>query len=540
MTSLSQIDLIVVIAYAIGIFGLAQWVSRERAGHTKDTSDYFLASKSLPWWAIGASLIAANISAEQIVGMSGSGYAIGLAIASYEWMAALTLLIVGKWFLPIFIKNEIYTMPQFLEQRFGPTIRTVMAVFWLALYVFVNLTSILWLGSIAVTQVAGINQDVALFGLGIFALVYQLRGGLRAVALTDIVQVTLLVLGGLVISYLTLSKIGGDGGVLGGFSRLTTELPEKFDMILSPDNPFYKDLPGLSVLIGGMWIANLSYWGFNQYIIQRALAAKSLSEAQKGVVFAAFLKLLMPVIIVLPGIAAVLLAPDLAKPDQAYPTMMRLLPVGLLGLVFAALVAAIIASMASKINSIATIFTLDLYAKMQGVETQAEDAAGKAANEKKLVLVGRISAVIATVLAIATARPLLGSLDQAFQYIQEFSGFVTPGITVIFLLGLFWKGATETGALVGAVASVLLSFLFWFPADWGGVAALNLVPFMNRMMIVFFISLALAMVVSLVRTAREGSNRITMQGVSFGTTASFNVAAAIVIVILIALYIAWW
>ncbi len=544
MTSLSQIDLIVVIAYAIGIFGLAQWVSREKAGHTKDTSDYFLASKSLPWWAIGASLIAANISAEQIVGMSGSGYAIGLAIASYEWMAAITLLIVGKWFLPIFLKNEIYTMPQFLEQRFGPTIRTVMAIFWFALYVFVNLTSILWLGSIAVTQVAGVNQDAALIGLGVFALVYQLRGGLKAVALTDIVQVTLLVLGGLVISYLTLSKIGGDAGVLGGFSRLTTELPEKFDMILSQDNPFYKDLPGLSVLIGGMWIANLSYWGFNQYIIQRALAAKSLSEAQKGVVFAAFLKLLMPVIIVLPGIAAVILAPDLAKPDQAYPTMMGLLPVGLLGLVFAALVAAIIASTASKINSIATIFTLDLYAKATGVQDRAQNASGNAdlttAHEKQLVRVGRITAVVATLLAIATARPLLGSLDQAFQYIQEFSGFVTPGITVIFLLGLFWKGATESGALVGAVASVLLSFLFWFPADWGGVAALNAVPFMNRMMIVFFISLALAVVVSLARPAREGSNRITMQGVSFGTTAGFNVAGVIVIVILIALYTAWW
>lgn len=549
MTSLSQIDLIVVIVYAIGIFGLAQWVSREKAGHAKDTSDYFLASKSLPWWAIGASLIAANISAEQIVGMSGSGYAIGLAIASYEWMAALTLLIVGKWFLPIFLKNEIYTMPQFLEQRFGPTIRTVMAVFWLALYIFVNLTSILWLGSIAVTQVAGVNQDVALFGLGAFALVYQLRGGLKAVALTDIVQVTLLVLGGLVISYLTLSKIGGDAGVLGGFSRLTTELPEKFDMILAPDSPFYKDLPGLSVLIGGMWIANLSYWGFNQYIIQRALAAKSLPEAQKGVVFAAFLKLLMPVIIVLPGIAAVILAPDLAKPDQAYPTMMGLLPVGLLGLVFAALVAAIIASTASKINSIATIFTLDLYAKAKGVQNRAQDAAtahagGNAdlttAHEKQLVLVGRITAVVATLLAIFTARPLLGSLDQAFQYIQEFSGFVTPGITVIFLLGLFWPRATEAGALTGAVASVILSFLFWFPADWGGIAALNAVPFMNRMMIVFFISLALAVVVSLARPARADSNRITMQGVSFGTTTSFNIAGVIIILILIALYATWW
>ena len=544
MSGLSQIDIIVIVIYAIGIFGLAQWVSRDKAGHAKDSSDYFLASKSLPWWAIGASLIAANISAEQIVGMSGSGYAIGLAIASYEWMAALTLLIVGKWFLPIFLKNEIYTMPQFLEQRFGPTIRTVMAVFWLALYIFVNLTSILWLGSIAVTQVAGIDQDVALFGLGAFALVYQLRGGLKAVALTDIVQVTLLVFGGLVISYLTLSQIGGDAGVLGGFARLTTELPEKFDMILSPDNPFYKDLPGLSVLIGGMWIANLSYWGFNQYIIQRALAAKSLGEAQKGVVFAAFLKLLMPVIIVLPGIAAVLLAPDLAKPDQAYPTMMGLLPVGLLGLVFAALVAAIIASTASKINSVATIFTLDLYAKMKGVESRARDAVQEAdltsAHERRLVFVGRITAVVATLLAIFTARPLLGSLDQAFQYIQEFSGFVTPGITVIFLLGLFWPRATEAGALVGAVASVLFSLIFWFPAEWGGIAALNAVPFMDRMLIVFFASLALAVIVSLARPARADSNRIVMQGVSFATTRGFNIAGMLVILILIALYATWW
>ncbi len=542
---LATIDIIVVVAYAIFIFGLAQFVSRDKGGKAKDSSDYFLASKGLPWWAIGASLIAANISAEQIVGMSGSGYAIGLAIASYEWMAALTLLIVGKYFLPIFLKNEIYTMPQFLQQRFGPTIRTVMAVFWLVLYIFVNLTSIIWLGSIAVTQVAGVNQDVALFGLGTFALIYQLRGGLKAVAMTDIVQVTLLVFGGLVIAYLTLDRIGGDGGIFAGFTRLTTELPGKFDMILSPDNPFYKDLPGLSVLIGGMWIANLSYWGFNQYIIQRALAAKSLPEAQKGVVFAAFLKLLMPVIIVLPGIAAVILAPDLTKPDQAYPTMMALLPTGLLGLVFAALIAAIIASTASKINSIATIFTLDIYAKMKGVASRAEDAgqgdeAAIASHERQLVLVGRIAATVSIIIAMLTARPLLGSLDQAFQYIQEFSGFVTPGITVIFLLGLFWPRATEAGALVGAIASVVMSFVFWFPADWGGMATLNAVPFMDRMMIVFFLSLALAVIVSLARPARAESNLITMQGVSFRTTTGFNIAGVMIIAILILLYATWW
>src|SRR3954471_20227245 len=381
---LATIDVIVVVAYAIVIFGLAQWVSREKGGKAKDTSDYFLASKNLPWWAIGASLIAANISAEQIVGMSGSGYAIGLAIASYEWMAAATLLIVGKFFLPIFLKNHIYTMPQFLERRYGGLIRTLMAIFWLALYVFVNLTSIIWLGSIAVNKVAGIDQDYALVILGAFALLYQLRGGLKAVALTDIVQVTLLVLGGLVVAFLTLDKIGAGAGFAAGFAKLMHAAPDHFHMILKKGDPHYMDLPGLSVLVGGMWIANLSYWGFNQYIIQRALAAKSLDEAQKGVVFAAYLKLLMPVIIVLPGIAAVILAPDLAKPDEAYPTMMRLLPTGLLGLVFAALIAAIIASTASKINSIATIFTLDLYAKWRGDRTRAEDDSGRAGEEKHL------------------------------------------------------------------------------------------------------------------------------------------------------------
>ena len=533
---LATIDALVVVIYGIAIFGLAQYVSREKAGHTKDSSDYFLASKNLPWWAIGTSLIAANISAEQIVGMSGSGYAIGLAIASYEWMAAVTLLIVGAFFLPVFLANQIYTMPQFLEQRFGPTIRTVMAVFWLVLYVFVNLTSIIWLGSIAVNQVAGIDQDVALVLLGSFALLYQIKGGLKAVALTDIVQVTLLVLGGLVVAALTLGKIGGDAGIIGGFGVLMERAPGHFHMILKPGDPHYKDLPGLAVLVGGMWIANLSYWGFNQYIIQRALAAKSLAEAQRGIVLAGFLKLVMPIIIVLPGIAAVVLAPDLAKPDEAYPSMMRLLPPGLLGLVFAALVAAIIASTASKINSIATIFTLDIYAKLKSNDGQTKAAP----SEQRLVLVGRLAATAAIIIAMLTARPLLGSLEQAFQYIQEFSGFVTPGITVIFLLGLFWPRATEAGALTGAVASVALSILFWFPADWGGFAALNEVPFMNRMSIVFFASLALAVVVSLARPAAAGSNRITMQGVDFRTTTGFKIASAVIVGILVLLYATFW
>ena len=541
--SLSTIDLIVVIAYAIGIFSLAQWVSREKAGHTKDTSDYFLASKNLPWWAIGSSLIAANISAEQIVGMSGSGYAIGLAIASYEWMAAATLLIVGKFFLPIFLKNHIYTMPQFLERRYGGLIRTLMAIFWLALYVFVNLTSIIWLGSIAVNKVAGIDQNIALVILGAFALLYQLRGGLKAVALTDIVQVTLLVLGGLVVAFLTLSQIGG-GDLFAGFHKLVAAAPDHFHMILEKGDPHYIDLPGLSVLIGGMWIANIAYWGFNQYIIQRALAAKSLDEAQKGVIFAAYLKLIMPLIIVLPGIAAVVLAPGLPKPDQAYPTMMRLLPPGLLGLVFAALIAAIIASTASKINSIATIFTLDVYAKRRRERTRAEDERGESTSEEKhLVLVGRITAITAIVIAILAARPLVGSSEQAFQFIQEFTGFFTPGITVIFLLGLFWKRANEAGAIVAAVTSVLLSTVmkYTLPATAFPQAVNNyLTPFINRMGVVFLVSLVLAVIVSLATRQQEGADTIDTSDVRYRTSASFNVGALGVVLILIALYATWW
>ncbi|WP_282244403.1 sodium/sugar symporter [Stenotrophomonas sp. PS02300] len=518
--SLSTLDISIVLAYLAGIFILAQWVSREKAGQQKSAQDYFLASRSLPWWAIGASLIAANISAEQIIGMSGSGYAIGLAIASYEWMAAITLLIVGKWFLPIFLRNGITTMPQFLQERYGNRIRTVMAVFWLGLYVFVNLTSILWLGSIAIAGVAGLNQDVALVLLGAFALAYQLYGGLKAVALTDIVQVCLLVLGGLLVTVITLSKIG-DGSVSDGFMQLWQQHPERFEMILSKDNPFYKDLPGLSVLLGGMWIANLSYWGFNQYIIQRALAAKNLREAQKGVVFAAFLKLLIPAIVVLPGIAAVMLAPGLERPDAAYPTMLALLPSGILGLVFAALVAAIVASLASKINSVATIFTLDFYAK------RAPDA-----SQAKLVRVGRIAASVAIIVAVLTARPLLGGFDQGFQYIQEFTGFFTPGIVVIFLLGLFWKRSNEAGALAAAVGSFVLSLAF--KVLWPTL------PFMDRMGVVFLATLALAVGISLATRATGDRDRIRTDDVVYATAPSFNAASLAVLAILVALYATYW
>jgi len=453
--------------------------------------------------------------------MSGSGYALGLAIASYEWMAAATLLIVGRWFLPVFLRNGINTMPQFLEERYGSRIRTVMAVFWLILYVFVNLTSILWLGSIAVSQVTGMDQFTALVLLGAFSLAYQLYGGLKAVALTDFVQVGLLVLGGLFIAAITLGRIGGDAGVFAGFRKLLEAYPEHFHMILKPDNPYYKDLPGLAVLIGGMWVANISYWGFNQYIIQRGLAAKNIGEAQKGVLLAAFIKLLIPLIVVVPGIAAVALAPGLVKPDQAYPTMMGLLPTGVLGLVFAALVAAIMASLASKINSIATIFTLDFYARLSGNR-----------EETHLVNVGRVAAVVAVVIGVLSAKPLLGSFDQAFQYIQDFTGYFTPGICVIFLVGLFWPRANEAGALAAAIGSVVLSIAIRF--------GLPGMPFMNRVGLVFVLALLLAVVVSLMSASVPAKNRIHTDDVSFRTSPGFNLGALAVVAILIVLYTVFW
>ncbi len=522
--NLSTVDIAVVVIYAISIFTLAQVVSREKAGHVKDSKDYFLASRALPWWAIGTSLIAANISAEQIIGMSGSGYVIGLGIASYEWMSAAALLIVGKFCLPIFLKNKIYTMPEFLQRRYGSSVRFVMAVFWLLLYIFVNLATILWLGATAVHTVTGIDIEYALLGLGVFAGAYALYGGLKAVALTDIVQVTLLVLGGLVIAAIALQKISGEGGlggVVAGFQSLHAQLPGKFQMILKPDNPNYKDLPGLSVLIGGMWIMNLSYWGFNQYIIQRALAAKDTREAQKGIVLASFLKLLMPVLVVLPGIAAGVLAPHLEKPDQAYPYLMTLLPSGFLGLVFAALIAAIVASMGSKINSIATIFTIDLYKPFHAK-----------ASEQHLVVVGRITAIVSLAVAMLAAKPLLGNLPQAFQYIQEYTGFVTPGIVVIFVLGMFWSRATTAGAFVGAVGSVVLSIAYKFLAPE--------IPFMNRVGYVFLICLAAAIAVSLMFPNRQKTSTIDVTDVDYSTSTGFNIASVIVVGILVLLYATFW
>lgn len=519
--NLASLDITLFVIYVVALIGIAWWVSREKQGHEKDTNDYFLAGSSLPWWAIGASLIAANISAEQIIGMSGSGYQIGLAIASYEWMAAITLIIVGKFFLPIFLKHKIYTMPQFLEQRYDHRVRKVMAVFWLGVYVFVNLTAVLWLGALAINTISGVDMIYGMIFLGAFSLAYSLYGGLKAVALTDIIQVVLLVFGGLFLSYTALNLISDGNGPLQGFIDLTNQLPEKFDMILSQDNPHYMDLPGLSVLIGGMWIMNLSYWGFNQYIIQRTLAAKSLQEAQKGIAFAAFLKLLMPLIVVLPGIAAVLLVPDLAKPDQAYPSLMTLMPVGLKGIIFAALVAAIVSSLASMTNSVSTIFTMDIYKDKRPNESQHH-----------YVKVGRTVSFVALIIAMVAAKPLLGNFDQAFQYIQEFTGFFTPGICALFVLGMFWKRTTANGGLAAALGSFFLSLAFWIL--WPSL------PFIDRVGLVFLLCVGLAVVISLAEKKGTHENAVEVGEVEFATTKGFNFAALAVVLLLIAFYAAWW
>lgn len=534
----SVIDYAVFIAYGLLIIFIGLWVSRTKKGKKKTAQDYFLASKALPWWAIGASLIAANISAEQMIGMAGSGFAIGLGIASYEWMAAITLIIVGKYFLPIFLKKKIYTMPQFLEMRYDGRVRTVMATFWMLVYVFVNLTSVLYLGALALYTIMGIPLMYGIIGLALFAAIYSIYGGLTAVAWTDVVQVIFLIGGGLLTTYLALDAVSGGNGFIAGFKDLLEQAPDKFDMILQkgklliPDGQggmkdAYIDLPGISVLVGGMWIANISYWGFNQYIIQRGLAAKSVKEAQRGVIFAGFLKILIPLIVVIPGIAAFVLTKDsstvIEPSDKAYPWLLHeFVPVGVKGLAFAALAAAIVSSLASMLNSTATIFTMDIYKKF----------INKKVSETKMVTVGRITSFAALVIAVLTARPLLGSLDQAFQYIQEFTGFVTPGVVVIFCFGLFWKRITANAVLWVAILTIPLSFAF--KIFWSGL------PFLDRMGVVFLVLAAIAIIISFIESKTDDPKGITLHKGLFHTGTPFNIGAIILCAIVSALYIIFW
>lgn len=533
---LSTIDFVIFGIYVLVILAVGLYVSSKSKNNTEG---YFLAGKSLPWWSIGASLIAANISAEQFIGMSGSGFSIGLGIASYEWMAALTLVLVGKYFIPIFIHRQIYTIPQFIEQRYNRNLKTILAVFWICLYIFVNLTSVLYLGGLALEIILGIPMMYSIVGLAAFALIYSVYGGLSAVVWTDVIQVAVLVFGGLATTLLAVSFIGGDAGFFAGMGHLMDAAPEHFDMILDKDNPQYQNLPGIGVLIGGLWITNLYYWGFNQYIIQRTFAAKSVEEAQKGLILAAFLKLLIPFLVVIPGIASFVIVndpemlqklgdtamnflPTAETADRAYPWLTQFLPAGIKGLVFAALAAAIVSSLASMLNSTATIFTLDIYKEY--IEPQAKD--------RKLVNVGRITAIASMVIAVFVA-PLLGSIQQAFQYIQEYTGLVSPGVLSVFLLGLFWKKTTPFGAITGVLASIPIALALKFlPLE---------MPFLDQMLYTMILTMATIIFVTLTTSEEDDHpNAITLTAKTFATTPAFNIASYIICIILAVLYTVFW
>ena len=541
-------DYFIFIAYAVLILGVGLWVSRDKEGHEKNAEDYFLASKSLPWWAIGASLIAANISAEQFIGMSGSGFALGLAIASYEWMAAITLIIVGKYFLPIFIEKGLYTIPEFVEKRFSTNLKTILAVFWIGLYVFVNLASVLYLGSLALETIMGIPMVYGVMGLALFAAAYSLYGGLSAVAWTDVIQVVFLVMGGLVTTYIALNTVSDGAGMMEGMRIVFDAAPDRFSMILDKSNPEFKNLPGIGVLVGGLWVANLYYWGFNQYIIQRTLAAKSLKEAQKGILLAAFLKLIIPLIVVIPGIAAYVMVndpeimarlgeaglknlPTLEQADKAYPWLLQFLPTGLKGVAFAALAAAIVSSLASMLNSTSTIFTMDIY----------KQYINKNASDKATVNVGRISAAVALIIGSIMA-PLLGGIDQAFQFIQEYTGIVSPGILAVFMLGLFWKKTTNKGAIIGALVSIPIAMYFKVaPKGWSTSALFLDLPWMDQMGYTAVLTMIVIALVSYFQhKGKDDEKGIEISKELFKTSPLFNIGSFAVMIVLVALYAVFW
>lgn len=558
---LSTKDVVVFGLYFVVIVFYGLFIYYRKKSAQIDSKEYFLAEGSLTWWAIGASLIASNISAEQFIGMSGSGYQMGLAIAAYEWMAAITLIIVAIFFIPVYLKNKIFTMPQFLHQRYNGTVAMIMAIFWLALYIVVNLMSILYLGAIAISGISGISIGVCIILLSVFAVFITL-GGMKVIGYTDVIQVLVLIVGGFVATYIALDIIGEGEGLWAGFDNLQKGASEHFDMIFTPDNANYMDLPGLSVLIGGMWITNLSYWGCNQYITQRALGA-SLPTARNGLLFAAFLKLLMPLIVVVPGIAvyyiikndmgvisadSLLTSSGVQDPNKAYPALLTLLPTGLKGLSFAALTAAIVASLAGKANSIATIFTLDIYQK----------AINKGASEAKLVNIGKITVVVSLILgallALIVGDALMGEGKQGFQYIQEYTGFVSPGIFAMFLLGFFWKKTTSNAALFATIGGFIFSVLLKFSSQFMNLEFLSPInfavrnaqgvfeiPFLDRMAIVFGLCVAGMFIISKIENARGVVPKgLEVDPKMFKAHPAFIIGSIIVILITTILYTVYW
>ena len=525
------IDLVIVLIYLALLIALGLFLGRDKKGEQKSASDYFLAGNTLTWWAVGASLIAANISAEQFIGMSGTSYADGIATAAYELMAAVTLIVIGKFLLPIMLKRKIFTIPQFLRERYNDGVGLAFSILWLFLYVFVNLTSVAWLGALAIEQILGLQgvslaiggftismRMVIIFALFLIAGVYSIYGGLASVAWTDVLQVTFLVGGGLVTAFFALKSVGGDAGWLAGLGNLYTDLTtgehlndSHLHLVIqeSHNASAFANVPGIAAVVGGVWLTNLGYWGFNQYIIQKGLAAKSIDEAQKGLVFAGFLKILIPFIVVIPGICAyyISLHPEMftqlegviERPDDAYPWLVRnFTPVGIKGLTFAALAAAVISSLASMFNSTSTLFTMDIYKKY----------INKTADDRTLVNVGRLTSLAALIIAAIAVKPLLGGLDQAFQYIQEYSGFIYPGIIIVFGLGLLWKRSSARASVWTAIIVIPLGVLFKiFLGD---------VPFQLRAGYIFIILLCFHVVMSLIDSKAQecdqpdGQTRATM------------------------------
>lgn len=562
MNALQLYDYLVFLFYFLIVAGYGYYVyKRKQVQSVSASHDYFLAEGSLTWWAIGTSLIASNISSEQFIAMSGNGFKMGLAIATYEWMAALTLIIVAVFFIPVYLKNKIYTMPQFLSQRYNGNVAMIMAVFWLLLYVIVNLTSILYLGALAINGISGIQLDLCMYGLAFFAIVIAL-GGMKVIGYTDVIQVVFLIFGGLVTTYLALNKVAelnGQIGMVEGFNYMFDQSGDHFHMIFDRNNPNYPSLPGLTVLLGGMWIVNLNYWGCNQYITQRALGA-DLQTARSGILFAGFLKLLMPIIVVLPGIAAYVIhmkgglqtemldADGILNPDKSYPVLLNLLPVGLKGLSFAALTAAVVASLAGKVNSIATIFTLDIFKKKINTE----------ASEKQLVRVGKITVVVAMLVA-AVIAPFLG-IDKkgGFEFIQEYTGFVSPGIFAMFILGFFWKKTSSNAALFATIGGFVLSVVFkflpqlvnlGFLSDYGFATLVEQkdktmafeIPFIDRMGFVFILCVLLMVVISLWDEKRGiVSKGFEVDTKMFKVSNSFAVGTLIILGLLVALYAIFW
>jgi SSS family solute:Na+ symporter len=559
-SSLEFADYAVFIVYflAVSIYGYIIYRKREKNEH--DAKAYFLAEGTLTWWAIGASLIASNISAEQFIGMSGEGFFLGIAVAAYEWVAAIALIIVGIWFIPVYLKNKIYTMPQFLKTRYNDTTALIMAVFWLFLYVFVNLTSILYLGAVAINGLAGGDYlHVIMLGLAIFALIISL-GGMKVVAYTDVIQVAVLIIGGLVTSYIALTTVGQYFGVgqdaIAGFKVLMERAPEHFKMIIPRPTASstqleidkYLTFPGVLSYLAGIWIINLNYWGCNQYITQRALGA-DLTTARTGLLFAGMLKLLMPVIVMLPGIAAYVLyegghLPQLVGgKDGAYSAMLTFLPTGLKGLSVAALTAAIVASLAGKVNSISTIYTLDVHKKY--IQKEASDRAQ--------VNIGRYAVFAAMVLAVLfTWNDLLGIGGVGgFTYIQKYTGFISPGVFAMFFLGMFWKRTTGTAAIVGVLAGFLLSVLFneYAPAMFGNETFLYTayangkgafeIPFHVCMGLSFLFTMILMVAVSFAGP-KVNPKAFELDTEMFKVKPQTTVLIIITLLIIAALYVKFW